>query len=87
MKDGESTIEIEVEGESGATVEADVLDEVEDEVVDEIDSVESSFDEVLKPEKLQKIKNKWNDIVGNDVEIIVSLIKIKIVGLYIMYLV
>lgn len=50
-----------------------MLGEVEDEMVEETDSV--SFDGDLKPETLKKIKNKWNDIVGNDVEIVVSLIK------------
>jgi len=73
LKDGESTAEIEVEGESGATVEADMLGEVEDEMVEETDSVEnSSFDGELKPETLKKIKNKWTAVVGNDVEIVVS---------------
>lgn len=71
FKDGESTAEIEVEGESGATVEADMLGEVEGEI-EEIDSVDSVFDGELKPETLRKIKNKWNDIVGNNVEIVVS---------------
>lgn len=72
MKDGESTIEIEVEGESGATVENDMLGEVEDEMVEETDSAENtSYDEELKPEMLQKIINKWNDIVGNNVDIVV----------------
>lgn len=66
-------MEIEVEGESGETVEADMLGEVEDEIIDETDSTDnSSFDVELKPETLQKIKRKWNDIVGNNVEIIVS---------------
>lgn len=52
-----------------------MLGDVEDEVVEETDSTEnSSFDVELKPETLQKIKNKWNDIVGNNVEIIVSLV-------------
>lgn len=75
LKDGESTAEIEVEGESGATVEADMLGEVEDEMVEETDSTEnSSFDGEIKLETLKKIKNKWNDIVGNDVEIVVSVI-------------
>jgi len=51
-----------------------MLGEVEDEVVDETDSAEnSSFDGELKHETLKKIKNKWNDIVGNNVEIIVRL--------------
>lgn len=73
MKDGESTAEIEVEGESGATVEADMLGEVEDEVAEETDSVDNSvFDEELQPEQLRRIKNKWNSIVGNNVEIVVS---------------
>jgi len=73
LKDGESTTEIEVEGESGATVEADMLGEVEDEMVDETDSMEnSSLDGELKPETLKKIRNKWTDVVGNDVEIVVS---------------
>lgn len=66
-------MEIEVEGESGETVEADMLGEVEDEIIDETDSTDnSSFDVELKLETLQKIKRKWNDIVGNNVEIIVS---------------
>lgn len=73
MKDGESTAEIEVEGESGATVEADMLGEVEDEMIEETDSVENSLlDGELKPETLKKIKNKWTAVVGNDVEIVVS---------------
>lgn len=73
MKDGESTAEIEVEGESGATVEADMLGEVEDEMVEETDSVENSLlDGELKPETLKMIKNKWTAVVGNDVEIVVS---------------
>lgn len=73
FKDGESTVEIEVEDESGETVEADMLGEVEDEIIDETDLTDnSSFDVELKPETLQKIKRKWNDIVGNNVEIIVS---------------
>jgi len=73
LKDGESTAEIEVEGESGETVEADMLGEVEDEMVDETDSMEnSSLDGELKPETLKKIRNKWTDVVGNDVEIVVS---------------
>lgn len=50
-----------------------MLGEVEDEIVDETDATEhSSFDGDLKPETLKKIKNKWNDIVGNNVEIVVS---------------
>lgn len=62
-----------MEGESGATVEADMLGEVEDEMIDEIDSVEnSSFDTELKPEVLKKMKKKWNNIIGNNTEIIVS---------------
>lgn len=73
MKDGESTTEIEVECESGATVEADMLDEEEDQLVEETDSVENcSFEEELKPEIINKIKNKWNAIIGNNVEIIVN---------------
>ncbi|XP_025414266.1 multiple PDZ domain protein-like isoform X4 [Sipha flava] len=76
ITDGESTAEIEVEGESGATVEADVLDEVEDEIIEDTDSAEnSSFDGELKPETLKKIKNKWNEIVGNNVEIVVGQLK------------
>jgi len=72
-KDGESTAEIEVEGESGATVEADMLGEVEDEMAEETDSVgNSSLDGELKPETLKKIKNKWTDVIGNNVEIVVS---------------
>lgn len=52
-----------------------MLDEEEDELVDETDSAEnSSYDEELKPEAIKKIKNKWNIIVGNNVEIIVSLL-------------
>jgi len=52
-----------------------MLGDVEDEIAEETDSTEnSSFDVELKPETLQKIKNKWNDIVGNNVEIIVSLV-------------
>lgn len=62
-----------MEGESGATVEADMLGEVEDEMIDEIDSAENfSFDTELKPEVLKKLKKKWNNIIGNDIEIIVS---------------
>lgn len=50
-----------------------MLDEVEDEIIEDTDSTEnSSFDGELKPETLKKIKNKWNDIVGNNVEIVVS---------------
>ncbi|VVC26324.1 Hypothetical protein CINCED_3A013186 [Cinara cedri] len=76
ITDGESTVEIEKEGESGATVEADVLDEEEDELVEETDSTENIlFDEELKPEAIKKIKNKWNGIVGNNVEIIVGQLK------------
>ncbi|XP_015372470.1 PREDICTED: multiple PDZ domain protein-like [Diuraphis noxia] len=76
ITDGESTAEIEVEGESGATVEADMLGEVEDEMVDETDSIENtSFDGELKPETLKKIRNKWTDVVGNDVEIVVGQLK------------
>lgn len=49
-----------------------MLGEVEDEMVDETDSTEStSFDGELKPETLQKIMKKWNDIVGNNVDIVV----------------
>lgn len=52
-----------------------MLDEEEDELVEETDSAEnSSFDEELKPEAIKKIKGKWNIIVGNNVEIIVSLL-------------
>lgn len=52
-----------------------MLGEVEDEVVDEIDSAENLlFDVELKQEVLKKIRNKWNEIVGNNVEIIVSCI-------------
>lgn len=51
-----------------------MLGEVEDEVADETDSAENlSFDGELKQETLKKIKNKWNEIVGNNVEIIVRL--------------
>lgn len=50
-----------------------MLDEVEDEIIEDTDSTENSlFDGELKPETLKKIKNKWNDIVGNNVEIVVS---------------
>ncbi|XP_060849299.1 multiple PDZ domain protein-like isoform X1 [Rhopalosiphum padi] len=76
ITDGESTAEIEVEGESGATVEADMLGEVEDEMVEETDSVgNSSIDGELKPETLKKIKNKWIDVIGNNVEIVVGQLK------------
>lgn len=52
-----------------------MLGDVEDEIVEETDSTDnSSFDVELKPETIQKIKNKWHDIVGNNVEIIVSLV-------------
>lgn len=54
-----------------------MLGEVEDEMVEETDSTEnSSFDGEIKQETLKKIKNKWNDIVGNNVEIVVSVFKI-----------
>lgn len=50
-----------------------MLGEVEDEMPEETDSVENSpLDGELKPEALKKIKNKWIDVVGNNVEIIVS---------------
>jgi len=50
-----------------------MLGEVEDEMIDETDSVEnSSLDGELKPEALKKIKNKWTDVVGSNVEIVVS---------------
>lgn len=50
-----------------------MFDEVEDEIIEDSDSAEnSSFNGELKPETLKKIKNKWNDIVGNNVEIVVS---------------
>ncbi|XP_050059637.1 multiple PDZ domain protein-like isoform X3 [Aphis gossypii] len=76
ITDGESTAEIEVEGESGATVEADMLGEVEDEMAEETDSVgNSSLDGELKPETLKKIKNKWTDVIGNNVEIVVGQLK------------
>lgn len=56
-------------------MEADMLGEVEDEVVEESSSPENfEFDKQLKQETLKKLKNKWNDIVGNNVEIIVSLV-------------
>ncbi|XP_025199580.1 multiple PDZ domain protein-like isoform X3 [Melanaphis sacchari] len=76
ITDGESTAEIEVEGESGATVEADMLGEVEDEIAEETDSVgNSSLDGELKPETLKKIKNKWTDVIGNNVDIVVGQLK------------
>lgn len=51
-----------------------MLGEVEDEMIEETDSTENSlFDGELKPETLKKIVNKWKDIVGNDIEIVVSL--------------
>lgn len=48
-----------------------MLGEVEGEI-EETSSADYVFDGELKLETLQRIKNKWNDIVGNNVEIVVS---------------
>ncbi|XP_050519840.1 multiple PDZ domain protein-like [Daktulosphaira vitifoliae] len=76
ITDGDSTAEIEVESESGATLEADILDGVEDETAEEINFADSQTCEGgLKPETMKNIKNKWNEIVGNNVEIVIGQLK------------
>lgn len=74
LKDGEST-EIEVEGESITTIDSVILNEASnpDIEVDDVDIlIDSEYEGPLKPAVEAAIKKKWSEIMGPDVEIVVS---------------
>lgn len=73
LQDGEET-EIEVEGESHTTIDSMVLEPLEatnpDVVVEAL--IDANYAGKLKPAVEAAIKAKWGNIMGPDVEIVVS---------------
>lgn len=76
FQDGESTIEIEMEGESHTTVDSMVLENIEA-TNNEIDLqdiellIDDDYEGSLKPTVEAAIQAKWQKIIGNDADIIV----------------
>jgi hypothetical protein len=75
MQDGEET-EIEVEGESHTTIDSMVLEPLEatnPDVVEDMEAlIDTNYAGKLKPAVEAAIKAKWGNIMGPDVEIVVS---------------
>lgn len=77
MQDGESTIEIEMEGESHTTVDSMVLENLEA-TNNEIDLqdiellIDDDYEGSLKTTVEAAIQAKWQKIIGIDAEIIVN---------------
>ncbi|XP_011504694.1 PREDICTED: uncharacterized protein LOC105367624 [Ceratosolen solmsi marchali] len=80
--DGDTTIEIEPEGESHTTVDSTVLQEIDRDVLmgnfDDITNIEALLSDPsteLTPKIEIAIKVKWQKIVGPDIEIVVAQLK------------
>lgn len=81
-QDGESTTEIEAEGESHTTIDSAILHEMEKEAEKRDSSPETNVEALLSdpsqelsPQIEAAIKSKWQKIVGPDVEIVVAQLK------------
>ncbi|XP_051172782.1 patj homolog [Leptopilina boulardi] len=81
-QDGESTTEIEAEGESHTTIDSAILHEMEKEAEKRGSSPETNVEALLSdpsqdlsPQIEAAIKSKWQKIVGPDVEIVVAQLK------------
>lgn len=79
FQDGDTTLEIEPEGESHTTVDSGVLQEIDrdalmanSEEITNIDALLSDPSTELTPKIEAAIKAKWQKIVGPDIEIVVS---------------
>lgn len=80
FQDGETTLEIEPEGESHTTVDSGVLQEIDRDALmgnnsEEIANVEALLSDPsteLTPKIEAAIKAKWQKIVGPEIEIVVS---------------
>lgn len=80
FQDGETTTEIEPEGESHTTVDSAVMQERDrdesggfDEASSNIEALLSDPSSELTPQIRASIKAKWQKIVGPDTEIVVSI--------------
>lgn len=81
LQDGETTTEIEPEGESHTTVDSAVLQEGErerasEDLLDDVANVEALLSDPsseLTPQIRAAIKAKWQKIVGPDTEIVVCI--------------
>ena len=85
MQDGDTTLEIEPEGESHTTVDSAVLQEIDRDALmgdlDEVTNVEALLSDPsteLTPKIELAIKAKWQKIVGPDIEIVVGFLKLKL---------
>jgi hypothetical protein len=81
LQDGDTTIEIEPEGESHTTVDSAVLQEIDRDALmgnfDEVTNVEALLSDPsteLTPKIEIAIKAKWQKIVGPEIEIVVRLL-------------
>lgn len=80
QQEGESTIEIEPEGESHTTIDSAILHEMDKETDTRDSSPETNVQALLSdpsqeltPQIEAAIKSKWQKIVGPDVEIVVNI--------------
>ena len=85
QQEGESTIEIEPEGESHTTIDSAILHEMERGIETHDSSPENNMEALLSdpsqeltPQIEAAIKSKWQKIVGPDVEIVVVIFVLHI---------